>query len=306
MTPRHSRPGPSSEGRLIIPYAPKAWLRLTFSLGGRIIPRVAWRVGVLVALTSACLAIKELVPAAEPVFRPFKPLAHTLIGVALGLLLVFRNNCSYDRYWEGRKLWGAIVNNSRNLVRRAAAYAGGAGGLAGLVSGYALALKQHLRGSKDLDEVRSLVPPVVFDHAASVANPPSALAFHMSAWVKERTSAGNLDPVTAQSLEAHVRALLDAQGGCERILRTPIPFAYAVHIKQLLVLYLVTLPLILIGELNWVAIPAVAAIGFGMLGIEEAGVEIEDPFGDDPNDLPIATIARDTQALADAPKVAAG
>jgi putative membrane protein len=96
---------------------------------------------------------------------------------------------------------------------------------------------------------------------------------------------------------------LDHQGACERILRTPIPFAYAVHIKQLLMVYLATLPLALVPLMNWGAVPAVIVIAFGLLGIEEAGVEIEDPFGDDPNDLPLenlcAVIARDTAALAD-------
>jgi ion channel-forming bestrophin family protein len=291
----------------MIAYDPKGWLPLLFSYQGTVIPRVLGRVGLLAGITLGVWLVTELVPGTAPAFKPFKPLGHTLIGVALGLLIVFRNNCSYDRYWEGRKLWGGIVNTSRNLVRGAAAYAGDARDLANLVTAYVLALKQHLRADKDLSEVQPLVPAAVLDHAASTTNPPSILAYHMSTWVRDRMAAGKLDPVAAQALEGHVRALLDSQGGCERILRTPIPFAYAVHIKHLLMLYLVTLPFILVGEMNWVAIPTVAAIAFGLLGIEEAGVEIEDPFGDDPNDLPIeticATIGRDTAALADAPKV---
>jgi putative membrane protein len=290
----------------MIAYDPKRWFQVTLAYKGSIIPRVLPRILQLAGLTAVILLAREFIPGVADVLKPFRPLGHTLIGVALGLLIVFRNNCSYDRYWEGRKLWGGIVNASRNLVREAAAFVGDATGLAGLVAAYPLALKQHLRGLKDLDEVRPLVPPAVFDHAASTANPPSVLAYYMSVWVREQTTAGRLDPVTAQALEGHVRTFLDNQGGCERILRTPIPFAYAVHIKQLLMLYLVSLPFILVGELGWVAIPAACAIAFGLLGIEEAGVEIEDPFGDDPNDLPLeaicATIGRDAQALADAPK----
>ncbi len=238
--------------------------------------------------------------------KHFNALPHTLIGVALGLLIVFRNNCSYDRYWEGRKLWGSIVNSARNLVREAAAFTGDATGLAGLVAAYPLAVKQHLRGNKDLEEIRPLVPPAVFEHVSAAGNPPSVLAYYMTAWVRDQMTAGKIDSITAQMLEGHVRAFLDYQGGCERILKTPIPFAYAVHIKQLLMLYLVTLPLVLVSVIGWIAIPAVAVIAFGLLGIEEAGVEIEDPFGDDPNDLPLeaisATIGRDVQSLADAPK----
>src|SRR5262245_22283176 len=292
----------------MISYDPKGWLKITASYKGTIIPRVAGRIGVLVGLTIVILLVREFIPSTEPLFKPFKPLGHTLIGVALGLLIVFRNNCSYDRYWEGRKLWGAIVNASRNLMREAAAFAGDATELAGLVTAYPLALKQHLRNNKDLEEIRSLVSPAVFQHVSSAGNPPSVLAFYMTKWIHDQMSAGKFDHYTAQMLERHVQGFLDNQGGCERILRTPIPFAYAVHIKQLLMVYLITLPFILIGDLGWVAIVAVAAIAFGLLGIEEAGVEIEDPFGDDPNDLPLeaisATIARDAQALAEAPKQA--
>jgi len=290
----------------MISYDAKGWIPLTFAYRGTIIPRVVTRIASLGLLTVLVLLVREFVPGSESVLKQFKPLGHLLIGVALGLLIVFRNNCSYDRYWEGRKLWGGIVNSSRNLMREAAAFAGGVSDLAGLVTAYPLALKQHLRGNKDLEEIRSLVPTAVFDHMSSASNPPSILAYYMTVWIRDRLAAGKFDSFTAQSLELNVRAFLDMQGGCERILRTPIPFAYAVHIKQLLLLYLISLPFILIVELNWVAIPTVAVIAFGLLGIEEAGVEIEDPFGDDPNDLPLdaisATIGRDAQGLSDAPK----
>jgi putative membrane protein len=288
----------------MINYDPKAWIRVTFSHAGTVLPRVLARVGLIALLAAVLWLLTEQVSGVANVVKPFKPLGHTLIGVALGLLIVFRNNCSYDRYWEGRKLWGAINNSSRNLVRGAAAFAGDARDLAKLVAAYGLALKQHLRSNKDLSEVKSLVPLEVYEQAAATANPPSMLALHMSQWIEARVREGKTDTITAQSLESLVRALLDNQGGCERILKTPIPFAYAVHIKQLLLIYLFTLPFALVTDMGWVAIPTAAVIAFGMLGIEEAGVEIEDPFGDDPNDLPVeaicATIERDTKALAEA------
>jgi putative membrane protein len=269
-----------------------------------VLPRVAGRVAFLAVLTLAVWVIdhfflKDKLPRGRMA-------GHTLIGVALGLLIVFRNNSSYDRYWEGRKQWGSIVNAARNLLRGAAVFAGPARELANLVAAYALALKQHLRGNRDLSEVQALVPPEVFTQASAAANPPSFLAYHQSEWVRARLAEGKVDTVMARALESYVATFLDSQGACERILRTPIPFAYAVHIKQLLMIYLITLPLAIVPEMGWSAIVAVAAIAFGLLGIEEAGVEIEDPFGDDPNDLPIEdickVIARDTTALAEAAK----
>lgn len=287
----------------MVNYDPKAWLRVMFSLNGTVLPRLLLRLVVLVGVALLLCMLDALLRLGDGSGLPIlNPVAHTIMGVAIGLLIVFRNNCSYDRYWEGRRLWGSIVNSSRNLLRAATAYTGAAVDLANLVAGYALALKQHLRGNTDLAEVQALVPDDVFRKASAAANPPSLLAFFMSDWVHQRRVQGKLDENQARTLEALVSNIIDCQGGCERILRTPIPFAYAVHIKQLLWLFLMTLPFVLVPTMGWVTPIALATIGFGLLGIEEAGVEIEDPFGDDPNDLPIetmcATIARDTMALA--------
>jgi len=291
----------------MIDYDAKGWLRVFLSIRGTVIPRIAARVVFLAVLTVSLLIIREWVPGAAARFMSLKPLGHTLIGVALGLMIVFRTNSSYDRYWEGRKLWGGLVNTTRNLVRGAAVYTGEVRELAQFVSAYVLALKRHLRSDRDLEEIRALLPPTVFEQVAAAANPPNMLAYHMSTWIHARMGEGRYDSILAQGLESQVRILLDLQGGCERILRTPLPFAYAVHNIQLLMLYLVSLPFVLVGEIGWVSVPTVMAVSFGLIGIEEMGVEIEDPFGDDPNDLPVeaicATIARDVMALAEAPKV---
>lgn len=287
----------------MVNYDPKAWIRVTVSVDGTVLPRVLGRMLFLAFVALALCVVHVWWPLPSP---PNAPLAHSIMGVTVGLLIVFRNNCSYDRYWEGRRLWGTIVNSSRNLLRTAAAYAGGAGELANLMAAYSLALKQHLRGNTDLDEIKPLVSEEVFAQAAAAANPPSIIAFYMSKWIHDQRGADRLDPMQERTLESMVGTIIDCQGGCERILRTPIPFAYAVHIKQLLFLFLVTLPLVLVPFIHWAAPVAMLVIAFGLLGIEEAGVEIEDPFGDDPNDLPIesicAVIGRDTMALANLPE----
>ncbi len=287
--------------RLMVNYDPKNWLRVIFSYRGTVLSRMLDRVLILAGLTLLVWICHRFVIEIPPVDN----LGHQVMGVAVGLLIVFRNNTSYDRYWEGRKMWGAIVNDSRNLVRGASAFVGEANELARLVSAYALALKQHLRSITDLSEIQPLVSGPLYARASAAANPPSIIAHAMSAWIHDRLSEGKIDAITARTLEGYVAGFLNYQGACERILKTPIPFAYAVHIKQLLMLFLVTLPLVLVPKMGWSAILTVPAITFGLLGIEEAGVEIEDPFGDDPNDLPLeaicATIARDTTALAELP-----
>jgi putative membrane protein len=290
----------------MIIYDNKNWVRVVCSYRGTVMGAVFRRLWWLVLIAVAVVAVEMYVERHHAdwywFFKLAKPTGHSLLGLALGLLIVFHNNCAYDRYWEGRKLWGSLVNTSRNLARGATAFVGRSGDLANLVAAYALTLKQLLRDDTDLSEVKDLVPPDLFEQAVASANPPNFLALHMSKWIADRQAEGKIDSITAQSLEAMVCGLLDHQGGCERILRTPIPFVYAVLIRQMLLIYLVTLPFALAADLGWAAIPTVAVVAYGMIGIEEAGNELEDPFGTDPNDLPLeaicATIGRDVKALA--------
>jgi putative membrane protein len=285
----------------MIEYHSNDWRQLLFTLRGTVVARVLRRVALYSGLTLvlwACHSFAFELPAADP-------LGHSLLGVALGLLIVFRTNTSYDRYWEGRKLWAALIVAARNLIRGAVAYGGPADGLARLVSAFPVALKQHLRGSRDFQELRPFVSAEVFAHVGAADNPPAAVAFAMSVWIRDRLKEGALDGATARALEGNVCSLMDVAGGCERIGRSPIPFAYAAHIKQMLVLYLLTLPFVLVSKMGPLAVVAVAGVTFGLVGIEEAGVEIEDPFGTDANDLPLeafcATVAADARALVEAP-----
>ena len=282
----------------MIMYDPKNWYRLIFSLRGTVVARVCRRVTLYGSLAFAlwvCHAHALELP-------PVDPLGHSLLGVALGLLIVFRTNTSYDRCWEGRKLWAGVICAARNLIRGAAVYGNEAGELVCLVVAYSHALKQQLRGSRELRQVELLVRPEVFRQVSAAGNPPSVLAYYLSAWIRDRMQEGAIDASTARALESFVCAMADSAGGCERIASTPIPYAYAVHIKQMLALYLATLPFVLVPKMGLVAVFAVASITFGLVGIEEAGVEIENPFGSEANDLPLeefcGTIAEDAQALA--------
>jgi putative membrane protein len=281
----------------MISYDRRRWWPILFAVRGTVLPRVYRRLLFYTALTAGLWALHGYINKLPNI----DSLGHALVGVAMGLMIVFRTNSSYDRFWEGRKLWGNLVTAARNLVRGEAAYRGKAAGLANLATAYALALKQRLRGSRDLSEIKGLVSPEVYEQVVASPNPPSTLAYYLSLWIQQAQAAKELDGPVARSLEGCVCTMVECEGGCERIVRTPIPLEYAAHIKQLLMLYLLTLPFILVPKMDWAAIPAVAGITFGLLGIEEAGVAIEDPFGDDPNDLPLeelcGQIAEDGEAL---------
>lgn len=291
----------------MIAYDRKHWFQLMFTVRGTILPRVAPDlVYFFLGTLALCLCNQFLF--AVPTLNS---LGHTVMGVTVGMLIVFRNNCSYDRFWEGRKLWGGIITHARNLVRTAAAFATEpVDDLADLVTAYAHALKQHLRNQKDLSEIEALLPADTYRRVAAADNPPALLAWYIGNWVKQRQTAAQFDAATGRALDNCAAGLIDCQGGCERILTTPLPFAYAVHIRQMLMLYLLTLPFVLLPLMGWLAAPAVAIIVFGLLGIETVGVEIEDPFGDEANDLGIenfcAQIRHELQATTDAAEARIG
>jgi putative membrane protein len=286
----------------VIEYDRTSWWKTCFALTGTALPHILGRVGMLTLFCLALFLFDEhvLKPEGFPL-QPLDPLGHTVMGVALSLLIVFRTNTAFARFWEARSLWGALVNASRNLVRLGAVYAGPADELARLVAAYVVLLREQLRDNRDLEQVRHLLPGRVLERLAGVNNPASVLAGCLSEWVAGRLAEGRIDTIQAMQLEALVCALVDAQGACEKIRRTPIPFVYAALTKQVLFLYLGTLPFVLI-RLGVMAPLLVTGVALGMLGIEEAGVEIEDPFWGDPNHLPLeaicATIARDTADLA--------
>jgi putative membrane protein len=275
----------------VINYDRDAWWKTVFSFNGTVLPQVLGRVGLLTVLTLGLCLLNDFV--LEHYHSPLPeldPLGHTVLGTALGLLVVFRTNSSFSRYWEARTMWGGIVNAARNLARSATAFSGPADDLARLSCAYCLTLKQALRGSTDFSAVRNLVPAHVYDRLTHAVDAPGILARCMSEWIAERLASGKINPIIANRFEEDVDALVNAQGGCERIRRTPLPFVYAALIKQTLLIYLLTLPFVLVPKMGYAAPLVMAVLSLGLLGIEEAGVEIENPFGTAPNSLPLEAI----------------
>jgi putative membrane protein len=290
----------------VIEYSRKSWWQITRSLHGTVLPNVLGRVGLLTGFSLALCLLNDRVlgPNGYPL-PALDQLGHTVLGVALSMLISARTTASNNRYWEGRQCWGAIVNASRNLARLGAVYAGAAEELAGLIAAYAIAVRENLRGNRDLRDIYHLLPGYVAKEAAAAASPPTMLAKFISQWIQRRHSEGAIDVYQAMTLENAVSQLIDNQGGCERIQKTPLPFVYAALIKQVLMVYLATLPFVLVAKMGFAAPLVVAVVSLGMLGIEEAGVEVEDPFGMEPNSLPLEeicdTIGRDVRALCAAP-----
>lgn len=287
----------------MINYDPHKWLDHFFDIRGSMVREILGRVALCVIWSAGVVAaykygVKLAIPSTM----------HTLVGLALGLLLVFRTNASYDRYWEGRRLWGGIVNESRNLVRAASQFLQQDAlllrRLGFWTAAFPYATMHHLRGKQDLGEAAVDLPPAEVKAVIDAEHPPMAVAVRMSECLAEARRRGYLSEYAQLMIDQNVQQLVDFLGGCERIRKTPLPFAYVVHLRRALVIYCFTLPFALVDTFGWTTILDTLVISYVYFGIEEIGVEIEGPFGFDDNDLPLEqicdTIRHNVLALAGA------
>ena len=219
---------------------------------------------------------------------------HSIVSLALGLLLVFRTNASYDRFWEGRKQWGGIVNESRNLARGARVLLEGAPDLRDNIirwtSAWSYSAMFALRGKRGLGPWTATLPEKEAEAILTAQHVPLAVAVRISQDIQEAKRRGAISDIQQMALDQNVQLLIDYLGACERIHKTPLPFAYVVHLRRALMLYCFSLPFALIDTFHWATIGLVFVLAYTFFGIEEIGVEIEDPFGLDDNDLPLEAI----------------
>lgn len=219
----------------------------------------------------------------------------SLLGIVLSILLVFRTNTAYDRWWEGRKQWGSLVNNTRTLAtllqaslpandKESRFY------FAKHIANFGIALKEHLRKGVKLEELIYL-DKVELTELENKQHKPSYLANLIYSKIHTIYRAGALTDADLINVKQHYFSLLDVMGACERIKKTPIPFSYSVYIKIFVSLYGLILPFGLYNDFGFYAIPLTMFIFFAMLGLELMAEEIEEPFGLDCNDLPTGDIA---------------
>lgn len=275
----------------MIDYEGRRWLDVIARVRGSVLPRLLPRalfggaIGGLAAWAFEEHAVK------------LSPIAHTMIGVALGLLLVFRTNASYDRYWEGRRLLGGIVIRVRDLVRQGAGWASGEEHAAArrrirdLACGYFRAVSQTLRSEDDDGTLAPLLPEDARPALLGSGARPQAILAELTRTIDALRRKAGLTDAQQLAMDQNLTAMTDALAGCERILRTPVPFAYAQHIKIFVVLFCYTAPFTMSEAMGWYTPVAATLLCFALFGIDEIGVEIEDPFGRDANDLPLDATA---------------
>lgn len=229
------------------------------------------------------------------------PVMHSLLGFAISMLLVFRTNTAYDRWWEGRKLWGSLVNNSRNLAIKLHAMlpedeVAQRSFFRKIIPAYAHALHHHLRREQtrielfERDDHKTIFSKI--DHDKHVPNQIAQLMFqHVQHLFRDKKITGE----QLLFINAELQSFTEICGACERIKNTPIPFSYSVFIKKFIFIYIMTLPFGYVFQLGYYVIPVVAFIFYVLASLELIAEEIEDPFGGDENDVPTDKIAQNIQ-----------
>ena len=247
-----------------------------------------WRAVLLFVTASTLVVLGERWLDLSPVLLPGLPVA--VVGGAIGIFVSFRTNSAYDRWWEGRKLWGQLVNSSRHFCSQVLVYLppGPAGPSPLQVElirrqiAYVHALRVLLRqqGLAGDPELRRFVPAAELEALAAGSNPTYALLQRQLELLAGEVAAGRLSELRMQKFDDTIRALLDVQGGCERIKKTPFPKGYGFIAERLIQGYGLLLPLGLVGgiENDWIVVPLTALVCLSFSLISEVGRVLEDPF----------------------------
>lgn len=284
----------------MINYNPKDWFTFIFRLHKADTFRKLLPLLIGISIYSFIIAFLEtrVFPVTDKSFVKNIPIMHNLLGFAISMLLVFRTNTAYDRWWEGRKLWGSLVNNSRNLALKLAAILPREETVQRsffrkIIPAYAFALHNHLRSEKTRTALfENPEHESIFSKIDKEKHIPNQIALLMFAHIQQLYREGKIDGNQLIVLNAELQSFTDICGACERIKNTPIPWSYTSFIKKFIVLYVLTLPLGYVFSLGWIAVPVVMFIFYVLGSLELIAEEIEDPFGEDTNDLPMDRLSK--------------
>lgn len=282
----------------MISYNPKSWLTLIFHLTKSDTISILWRELVFIFIFTMGVALAEdfFFPNAVVLEKLFS--IYSILGFVISLLLAFRTNTAYDRWWEGRKKWGELVNDSRNLAVKLTAmdlslednhYFGRH------IGNFALCIKEHLREGTNYsllditEEERAFLEAL--DHV------PSGIVELMYRRLHQLKKAGVISEEDLLRLDKNLNGFIDCVGACERIKNTPIPYSYSMFFKKFIFSYVITLPFAFVVNFGYYSAIIATFIFYVFVSIEILAEEIEDPFGQDDNDLPTDEMAGRIQGI---------
>lgn len=285
----------AEESRIMIIRKKENWFRMLFIWEGSVLPRVLPRLILLFFLSVAVVYFHGTLLSYKV---PLDATPFTLFGFVLALFLGFRNNASYERFWEGRKLWGSLLNVSRALTRQVATLTNGRIDQNELLvfvrinSAFNFALKHQLRGTDASSDLESRLSPELFAIAKVSKYKPAVIMQFMGEWIQNLKQRNIIDSIQQARIDQNIDKLSDILGGCERIASTPIPFSYSVLLHRTVYIYCFLLPFGLVDSLSWFTPFIVSFIAYTFVAFEAIADEIEEPFGNEANDLALSTMSK--------------
>jgi putative membrane protein len=277
----------------MIAYNPKDWIKLIFIFHKSDTFRMLLPALLIAAAYSTLLTYFSV----QMHYLEFKSttVIHSLLGFVISMLLVFRTNTAYDRWWEGRKLWGELVNSSRNFALKISTMMpteakNEKDNLYVLIANFPFVLKEHLRGRFNANEFEA-TKTISVDDLNKISHKPNALIWAIEKEIMHAYNSKNLSNEQLLLLNDELKTMANVCGACERIKNTPIPYSYSMFLKKFIFAYVFTMPLGFVYDFKYWTAPIVVFIFYAFASIELIAEEIEDPFGSDANDLPTDAIA---------------
>ncbi len=281
----------------MIKYNPKIWFKHIISFNHSDTINKLWKELIALGILTLGIAYIEIkyIENTEKLSELMQ--VYSLIGFVLSLLLVFRTNTAYDRWWEGRKKWGELVNNSRNLAIKISALTDDPEirtYFKRMISNYVFAMKEHLREGVKLEELdlteEEKKELSQFDHK------PNYFAQKMYAKLHAMKQSGKLTEENYIVIDVNLKTFSDIIGACERIKNTPIPYSYSMFLKKFIFIYVTTLPLAFVNTFGYYSSLVSIFVFYVLVSMEILAEEIEDPFGRDDNDLPTDDLCQKIKA----------
>ncbi len=264
------------------------WFRMLFIWNGSVLPVILPR---LILLFCISVVIVFFDGTFFKYKIPLNPTPFTLFGIALAIFLGFRNNVSYDRFWEARKIWGALLNNTRSLARQAIALSGYSihseemATFINYLITFSYVLKHQLRLTDATDDIDKRLGKELAQRINNAKYKPIVLMKEMALWVKKAKDRGQIDSIIQGAFDDNFNNLSDIVGGCERIVSTPMPYSYQVLLHRTVYIYCFLLSFGLVDSLGWLTPFIVIFIAYTFVALDAIADEIEEPFGTQSNDL---------------------
>ncbi|CAI8916088.1 bestrophin family protein [Chryseobacterium sp. IT-36CA2] len=273
------------------------WLKMLFIWRGSVLKKIVVQLSIITLFSLAIYIFKGRIFDYKV---HLNPTIFTLIGLALAIFMGFCNSASYDRFWEGRKLWGLLVIETRSLTRQILSLVNDSSPdaqeekqkMIKLISAFSWSLNFQLRDKTGTEHLERLLSPEQLEQVKHKKFIPSIILGFIADWLNKQNKKGNIDTIVMTSMDHQLNQFSNISGGCERIYNTPLPFAYSVLLHRTVYLYCFWLPFGLVDSLGWMMPLIVLLISYTFIALDAIIQEIGEPFGEEENDLALNSICR--------------